>query len=176
MPETEVTPRNDWRSVAFCRALPFMNGPKPRAVPHTAMAEIKKLTTAAPAVSNRIAPQSTKGKTPNANMPARINPSRGSKITNALPAAPSNRHANSNPRRSSRIDISLVKVSTSGVTINTPMASPNHHISHADAKPDQAFTPVRNKTPAPTVALTAVPQRAPRMLIPSTSRSRVREG
>src|SRR6059058_5766201 len=123
-----------------------------------------------------MAPQSTKGKTPNANTSARINQYEELKITNALPPAPSSRKANSTNRRSPRMDSSPVKVSASGVTINTPKPSPHHHISHEEAKPDQAFTRASNKTLAPTVALTAVPQKAPRIPIPSTSRSRVREG
>src|SRR5262249_9857388 len=175
MPEIAVTPRNDSKSVAFCSGLPLMNGPTPCAVPHSAIAEITKVTIAAPAASNCIAPQSTNGKTPNANTSAPNNPSRGSSISIALPPAPNNKSANLNSRRGS-IDIRLVKVTTKGVMINTPMASPSHQTRQVEAELDQAFTLVRNKMLVPMVALTAVPQNAPRMTNPSTSRSRVREG
>src|SRR5215467_8137067 len=175
MPEIAVTPRNDCRSVAFCSGLPLTNGPAPCAVPHSAIAEIKKVTIAAPAASNCMAPQSTNGKTPNANTSAPNNPSRGSSINSALPTAPNNKSANLNSRRVS-IDLRLVKVTTKGVIINTPMASPSHQTRQVEAKLDQAFTPVRNKVLVPMVALTAVPQNAPKTTNPSTSRSRVREG
>src|SRR5260370_16476390 len=153
-----------------------MNGPAPCEVPPVAMGEIKKVAVAAPAASNCIAPQSTNGKTPNANTSAPNNPSRGSSISSALPTAPTNRSANSSSRRVPRIDISLVKVTTRGAMINTPMASPNHQTRHAEAKPDQAFTPVRNKTLVPMVALTALPQKPPRRPNPSQSQTRQAQG
>src|SRR5438552_230063 len=160
MPDTAVTPRNDCSSVAFCRAFPSAKGAEPCAVPQRALAAIRKLTAAAPAASKRMAPQSTNGKTPNANTSARINQCEESKITKALPPAPSSRSANSTHRRPPRTDSSSVNVSASGVTINTPKASPHHHISHEEAKPDQALTRASNNTVAPTVALMAVPQNA----------------
>ena len=166
-----VRPKKACREKRPAGIAPLANGPCPRAVAQTAIADTTKVALAAPRSSKRIDAQTSRGNS-SEGMPWLV----WSKMKRlaATSRTPSTARSPMRPRGTWASSASF-QVRIRGATTRSPMTSPSHQARHVAPMWPGVMTPPSRRLATPIEALAAVLMTPARKIRPSTSWRRSRE-